>query len=138
MLPESTNESQKVSPPTHALDSSTSSNHGQHPNSHDPQVSQQPPFHELQAEPSPPTRSDTRDSTRPPFTDEDNGDSIRAGQVDQITVTPPLPGRRITEYENAHVNLPRNRSNSPLFQVTKEKRSSDDKSSPISGLPTGE
>jgi hypothetical protein len=54
-----------------------------------------------------------------------------------LSQTSPSPGNRIVEYEKSVAQLIRKKSDGPVFEVIKNARRPDDKSSPITSLPNG-
>lgn len=136
MQSESPKASQNIPTQQNHVYPSPTSQHGQL-RSDGLQHSLQPHPGELWGEPELPTEGDQADATRANATSND-GSAAEIGGLKGMKVTTPPPRDRISEYENARVQTPKQPSEGPLFEVVKSARKPDDKNSPIAKLPNGE
>ena len=63
--------------------------------------------------------------------------AIDPNETTRLSQTSPSPRNRIAEYENALTQSGRKRSDSPVFEIIKKSRKSEDSSLPIASLPNG-
>ncbi|KAI8942584.1 hypothetical protein NX059_000642 [Plenodomus lindquistii] len=133
MPSEPTKADQNIPSPQIAPDHPTASQHGHHLDD-DLQDSLLPHSGGLRREPESPTGGNIRDATRTDAVARDDA-LFNTGRLSNGETSTPLPGDRITEYENSTANSARQLTEGPLFEVIKSHRKSNDKSSPIAALP---